>query len=590
MTGNRVAHPLLLSLANIHAEIRVKSSYHAFLLLALFPCPKFLYPVKAMRGPLENRVIHRCLDIICAPLKIAAKLGRMMADPLGHMRLCYTPLAVYIADTPEACMLTGVAGLTSHMTLANYKQFGDSFRHEPRCGSTTLAQINALTETVDPWDLQAYHKAALNTYRLNTVHLPFWRDWPLSDPLHCMAPEPLHHWHKFFWDHEAQWCILVVGDLEINFRFSIIQPRTGFRHFAEGIAGIKQATGRVHRDVQRLLIATIAGAAPSGFVIAVRALMDFRYLAQMQVIDETTLTLIDDALKEFHRHKHHILNAGARRGAKNNVINDFQIPKLELLHSVVPSVRLIGPAIQWTADTTEHCNITEIKEPAHAGNNKNYETQICQTLDRAKKCRFFDIATSLLESNQVLDGSVSFESDDSDEDDPIKDQPLGIVQPPDAHKKPVDYFAEAQRLIHSPPTLGPLPLRTFSTQSTAFHLNSRPSKTSISVDDAAALFVLPDLRPALADHVNRLQHGLQWVHCIGGRRSSPPNAILPFKNIQIWYNVRMQMKAAHDLTTVQPSQVVHASPPSLQWPHGYYETALVSNVPQSTWPGSGLSG
>ena len=275
MTGNRMAHPLLLSLANLHMDTRMKASNNSFILLALLPCPKFLHPVKKMRGPLENRVIHHCLDIVCAPLKVTAKKGEMMSDPLGQLRMCHTPLAVYIADTPEAAMLAGVAGKTSHLTVASYKQFGDSFRHEPRIGSTTLAQIDVLTKAVDPWDLEEYHKVALNKFRLNVIHLPFWRNWLLSDPSHFFCIDALHHLHKAFYDHEARWCIMYLGDMEINFRYSVIQPRKGFQHFSEGIAGIKQATGREHRDIQQSLVAVIAEATDHRFIIAICALMDF---------------------------------------------------------------------------------------------------------------------------------------------------------------------------------------------------------------------------------------------------------------------------------------------------------------------------
>ena len=79
-------------------------------------------------------------------------------------------------------------------------------------------------------------------YRLNGVHRPFWRDWPLSDPSEFFTPEPLHHWHKMFWDHDAQWCIHTVGPAEINFRFSILHPHTGFQQFPEGISKLKQVT------------------------------------------------------------------------------------------------------------------------------------------------------------------------------------------------------------------------------------------------------------------------------------------------------------------------------------------------------------
>lgn len=45
MTGDRIAHPVLLSLANIRMDVRMKSSSHAFVLTALLPCPKFLIKI-----------------------------------------------------------------------------------------------------------------------------------------------------------------------------------------------------------------------------------------------------------------------------------------------------------------------------------------------------------------------------------------------------------------------------------------------------------------------------------------------------------------------------------------------------------------
>ena len=125
MTGDRTAHPVLLSLANIHAYVRMKSSNPAFLLVALLPCPKFIMKDRAIRSVLENRVIHLCLDITTHPLKLAARAGRMMSDPCGYSRFCFTFLASYMVDTPEATMLACIAGKTSHLTMADYRTFGD---------------------------------------------------------------------------------------------------------------------------------------------------------------------------------------------------------------------------------------------------------------------------------------------------------------------------------------------------------------------------------------------------------------------------------------------------------------------------------
>ena len=368
MTGNRVAHPLLISLADITMDFRMKASNHAFMLLAILPVPKFLHKNKRIRGVLENRLVHECIDFVVEPLKKAAEIGIMMTDPLGWRRYCFTPLVGAVIDTPEALMYAGVSPKSSPVTMATYKQFGDSFQHEPRTASTTLAQLMEIEETADPWDFASYLPKA-KRFRLNGVHRPFWRDWPLAEPSLFLTPEPLHHWHKMFWDHDAKWCIHEVGSIKIDFRFSVLQPHVGYRHFTEGISNLKQVTGREHHDIQRYIVGIIAGAVPRDFLIAIRASMDFRYLSQAREIDDEGCAIISTALDEFHQHKSAIIEAGARVGKGNRPIDNWYIPKLELMQSVVPNIRANGAPIQYSADVTEHAHITKIKNPARAGNN-----------------------------------------------------------------------------------------------------------------------------------------------------------------------------------------------------------------------------
>ena len=182
--------------------IRMKSSYHALPLIALLPCPKFVGVKKSLHGVLENRLIHHCLDIICAPLKVASFRGAFMGDSLGRIRCYFTTLAAYIVDTPEAGVIAGVGGKTSHLTLASHKHFGDHFRHPTRMAALTISQIEDIAEDFHPWDdFELYVKESKTRFRLNGVHLPFWRDWTLPDgtiaePSNFLTPEPLHHWHK----------------------------------------------------------------------------------------------------------------------------------------------------------------------------------------------------------------------------------------------------------------------------------------------------------------------------------------------------------------------------------------------------------
>ena len=109
MTGNCVAHPLLISLADIVMDFQMKSSHCAFMLLTIFPVPKFLHKNRRIRGVLENCLTHECIDFIMEPLKIATEIGIMMSDPLGWHQYCFTPLAAAIIDTPKVLMYAGIS-------------------------------------------------------------------------------------------------------------------------------------------------------------------------------------------------------------------------------------------------------------------------------------------------------------------------------------------------------------------------------------------------------------------------------------------------------------------------------------------------
>jgi hypothetical protein len=230
MTGGRSAHPLLISLANISMEFRNKLSSNSYLLLALLPIPKFIHPHQKIHGMLNSRLYHHCLDLILQLLKSAAQLGVMLSDPIGTLRWCFTPLASFIVDTPEAQLISAVGGKSLPVTIASSKEFGDAFRHSPHTGATTLRTINAIN--MMPEAAQSLEKFEKTTkkYRMNGVQLLFWRDWPLSNPSIFLTSEPLHHWHQQFWDHDVKWCIHAAGDNEIDFRFSILQPRRAFQN------------------------------------------------------------------------------------------------------------------------------------------------------------------------------------------------------------------------------------------------------------------------------------------------------------------------------------------------------------------------
>lgn len=553
-----MAHPLLISLANIDARIRCKTSLHAYFLLALLPIAKFTHKTTRVCSLLQDRLVHQALNIVLAPLKTAAAVGVMMSDPLGNLRYCFTPIAAWIADTPEESLLAGTGPKVSPITTATSKEFGDPHRHEPRSADNTLSAIRTACSEYSPTDFKNFLKTT-KRLGLNGVVDPFWRQWILSEPCDFITPEVLHHFHRFSWDHDTKWCIEVVGANEIDFRFSLIQTLVGYRAFDEGISKLKQVTGRDHRAVQRYIIGAIAGKVPRGFLLAVRALIDFRYLAQAPIFTTESLTRVANALQDFHKHKDAIIRHGTR--------DNWGIPKLELLQSVVPSITQSGAVMQWSADVTEHAHVDEIKVPARAGNNQNYYSQIARHLDRLEKCFRFDLATHIADRT----------ADDADEDDDSEDhepdaEKRALAEYANPMRRNVNYFSLSTALLQGSHPSAPKPFRTFSTTTTAFHLAAKPS-LRLTLREAALKYQLPDLASA--------------VTTFFGQQNDVSPADL---RLQIWHKVRTQQATYHDTKIVDSPQTLRAVPPTATNPYGQYDSVIISPQPESDWPKRGLEG
>ncbi|KAF8545834.1 hypothetical protein OG21DRAFT_1491871, partial [Imleria badia] len=470
MSGNRVAHPVLISLANIDTDIRSKTSLHAYLLLTLLPVAKFAHKISRVRGLLQDRLVHQALNIVLMPLKVAARVGVMMSDPVGNLRYCFTPLAAWIADTPEESMLSATGSKVSPVTTATSKNFGDPYRHPPRTADKTLVAIRTACSQHSPRDYKKFLKA-IKPLGLNGVVEPVWIDWLLSDPSRFLLIEPLHHFHRFAWDHDVQWCLTALGADELDFRFSIIQTLVGYRAFNEGLSKLKQVTGHDHRAVQRYIIGVVAGGVPRNFLIAIRALLDFHYLTQAPMFTTDSLDRVTQALHEFHDHKSAIIHQGIRDS---------------------------GAPMQWSADVTEHPHVDKIKVPACAGNNQNYYNQISRYLDQLDKCFRFDLATYIEECHSIV--PPLDEVEDCEEAHKPDAENLSMSAYITPTRPVVDYFSILSALLERSDRNVPKPPRTFTTPTTVFHLATKPS-SHLFLTEAADKYNLPNLIPAVCAFV-----------------------------------------------------------------------------------------
>ena len=270
----------------------------------------------------------------------------------------------------------------------------------------------------------------------------------------------------------------------------------------------------------------------------IHSLLDFQYLAQSHIINDDQCRKISAALEEFHTYKQHITNAGFRHGAKGNVLEDWQIPKLGLMQNITPSIPLLGPPIHWSADTTERAHIDVVKIPATAMNNIDFEPQISRFLNRYEKCRAFSHALHLRENEMIkpetelMDGSSDTKDNwELDEDgEGVKLSPNGWA-PCTALHHITNYFASSAKSFKSQV----LPACPFISGQVAFHLRFDLVIGSIKICDVAERYHLLDLHTALVHYIycNHNDQPLQ----VGGQRRHHADDPLPFEWLQVWHKI-----------------------------------------------------
>ncbi|KAG2104748.1 uncharacterized protein F5147DRAFT_775568 [Suillus discolor] len=447
-------------------------------------------------------------------------------------------LASYIADTPEAMMLACIGGKTSPVTMAMYKQFRDPFQHEPWTRAKTLEQLKIVRSRACPDDLEAFFREA-QKFCLNGVDEPFWWDWLLAEPSRFLHPNRFTTFTRSFG-------IMMCNGLFLQW---------------ESISKLKQVTGRCHRDVQHSIIAVSADAAPPGVVVASPS------------IDDRDLTCITAALDEFHANKHTIIAAGVRQGKGGKVINNWHIPKLKLMQSIVPSIRNSSIIAQWSADVTEHVHITEVKDPTRSSNNNNYDPQIYHSED-----------PGVVGEEFVEDDEIDYYMDD------IPAELLSPTRRPGRPRPITDYFSIAKILQQKEVGSVPVPLRSFVVRRTTLHLAYNPSIKNTTVHEVAIMFSLPDLRPAIADFLYREATYGSHIHSIGGPRRAVHDTKLPFDKVQVWFEVRLQETEFHDPHIIRPAQTLNCALPSDPWTLDHYDTVIIQTSSGHSWPASGLSG
>ena len=215
---------------------------------------------------------------------------------------------------------------------------------------------------------------------IKPIYKLFWEDLPYSDVYSAIMPDVLHQIMQGFVKHVLEWIKKAYDASELDARCRRLPPNHNVRLFLRGITSLSRLTGREHADICRILLGVIIGMrlpnnVPSTpLVTAVRALLDFVYLAQYPVHSDESLTAMEDALHRFHESKGIFKDLGIR--------SDFNIPKLHFCSKhYSPQIRNFGTTDNFTTEYTERLHIDLAKDAYRASNKKDEYPQMTLWLE-----------------------------------------------------------------------------------------------------------------------------------------------------------------------------------------------------------------
>ena len=151
----------------------------------------------------------------------------------------------------------------------------------------------------------------------------------------------------------------------------------------KGISTLSRVTGQEHDQMCRILLGLVidiplpGGLSNVRLIRAVRAVLDFLYLAWYPVHTDETLELLEDALARFHDAKDIFVDLGIR--------DSFNIPKLHFAQHYVMFIRLYGTTDNFDTAYTERLHIDFAKDAYAATNHKDEFTQMAKWLERKEK-------------------------------------------------------------------------------------------------------------------------------------------------------------------------------------------------------------
>ncbi|KIY63769.1 hypothetical protein CYLTODRAFT_125515 [Cylindrobasidium torrendii FP15055 ss-10] len=382
-SGSRQAYPVYLTLGNIPSHIRRKPSQQACILVAYLPVEKMSRGnlAKSTMGARYQRLFHTAMSHLFEPLIDAGKEGVEMTSGDGKIRMVHPILASYVADYPEQCLITSSKYGSCPKCQCPPENLQDSDTFPPRSQEwTSNIKSNAKAATSST---TAYREACYaENVNPNVTH-PFWENLPYTDIHLSTTPDVLHQLYQGVLKHLISWCQILLTEKEMDRRIRRLPHGVGLRHFKNGISALSQISGAERKDMGKILLGCIVDELDPRAVTAVRAILDFIYLAQYATHDNTTLGYMEAALQLWHDNKSYFTDVIELR-------EDINIPKFHSLQHYVSMIRTFGTTNNFNTEMFERLHIEFAKKGWRASNHRDEFTQMTTWVNRQENVKSFE--------------------------------------------------------------------------------------------------------------------------------------------------------------------------------------------------------
>ncbi|KAG2133568.1 uncharacterized protein EDB93DRAFT_1242859 [Suillus bovinus] len=353
-TGANDYYPLYVSIGNIRNNVR-RAHRDAVAIIGFLAMPKTTeeHAKDSKFRKFHRQLFHSSVAKILENLRPGMTTPEVVRFGDGHYRRVIYGLGPYIADYEEQVLLACIVRNWCPRCMS----------HPDSLDTKSLCRRRDHTEALVE---EATYGALWMEYGIVGDLVPFTNDFPRGDIHELIAPDILHQLIKgTFKDHLVKWVGQYLQHVhgtkeaeriqaDIDRRIAAVASFAGLRRFPEG-RGFKQWTGDDSKALMKVYLPAIEGHVPTDVVRTFRAFLEFCYLVRRNIITESTLGQIQEALDRFHHYREIFESTG--------VVFTFSLPRQHSCSHYVLLIQLFGAPNGLCSSITETKHIKAVKEP-----------------------------------------------------------------------------------------------------------------------------------------------------------------------------------------------------------------------------------